>query len=100
MKHDNTYYAVYDVAADDTRQAIIRILKDGGLVRIQKSVFCGRMSAQLKKDILENIKQVIDKETDSFFLVMNCHDCFKKFISMGQDPNFTYVDETNRGLVF
>ena len=100
MKHDNTYYAVYDVGSDDTRQAIIRILKDAGLVRIQKSVFCGRMPKQLKKDVLVSMKRVINEETDSFFLIMNCHDCFGKFISIGMDPNFTYVDEDNKGLVF
>lgn len=99
LKHTNVYYAAYDVSDNDVREAIIRILKDSGLVRIQKSVFCGKLQGQLKKDVLEKIR-VLVREPDSFFLIMNCSSCFEKFVSIGASPNFTYVDDSNEGLVF
>lgn len=99
MSHSNIYYAVYDVAEDGTRDAVIHALKNSGLVRVQKSVFCGNLQPQLRKDLLENIKSTIDPETDSFFLIMNCNDCFGKIMMLGNDFDQSFVDGSKSGMV-
>lgn len=84
------YYAIYDISNNNTRTATIHTLKDQGFVRIQKSVFCGRISNQQKKDLIEIIKQLIF-ENDSFYLVQSCNVCFGKIIIVGKGFDKKYV---------
>ncbi len=42
---------VYDIANDSLRSKISEILKDFGLMRIQKSAFIGYLSSQERKDL-------------------------------------------------
>ena len=64
------YYAVYDITENSTRSSVIHILKNQGFIRIQKSVFCGSLSGQNKKDLIESIKTTIN-ENDSLDLLRN-----------------------------
>ncbi len=94
------YYAVYDISQDGIRETVINILKDAGLSRVQKSVFCGMISNQEKKDLAERIKRIIDAETDSFYLIMNCNRCFEKVILIGNDFDLQYVTNSKPSMVF
>ena len=85
------YYAVYDVSANSIRNAIIHTLKNIGFTRIQKSVFCGRISSQQKKDLIEQIKIIIKNDDDSFYLIMSCHQCFGKIQIIGKGFDTAYV---------
>ncbi len=42
---------VYDITNDSLRNKIAEILKDFGLMRIQKSAFIGYLSSQERKDL-------------------------------------------------
>ncbi len=42
---------VYDIASDSLRNKVAEILKDFGLVRIQKSAFIGYLTSQERKDL-------------------------------------------------
>jgi CRISPR-associated protein Cas2 len=88
-----TYYAVYDISNDNTRDALIHILKNAGFIRIQKSVFCGRISSQQKKDIIEQIKSTIKNNDDSFYLIMSCSQCFGKIQIIGNGFDQEYVKD-------
>lgn len=94
------YYATYDITENGIRESIIQILKDAGLMRIQKSVFCGDLSNQQKKDLVENIRNVIDRETDSFYLIMSCNQCFGKMITIGKDFDVQYAQGKRPSMVF
>ena len=85
------YYAVYDINEDLTRNAIIHTLKNIGFTRIQKSVFCGRISSQQKKDIIEQVKIILKNENDSFYLIMSCNQCFGKMQIVGKGFDKEYV---------
>lgn len=89
---ESMYYATYDVSDNGIRESIINILKNSGFTRIQKSVFCGKISNQQKKDIIEKIKIVID-ETDSFYLMMACTTCFGKMSIVGKGFDREYVSD-------
>lgn len=94
------YYATYDITDNGIRESVIHILKDGGMIRIQKSVFCGNISNQQKKDLTEKIKQTIDHETDSFYLIMSCNQCFGKMITIGNSFDAQYARGERPSMVF
>jgi len=87
---ENMYYAVYDISNDRTRLQTIQTLKDAGLTRIQKSVFCGRLSVQQKKNLVENLK-LIAGESESIYLILACRHCFGKVTIIGQGFDKEYV---------
>ena len=93
------YYAVYDITENSIRESLIHILKDASFVRVQKSVFCGRLSGQQKKDLIEKIKHVISEEDDSFYLIMCCNQCFGKIITLGKDFDAEYVSDQKPSMV-
>jgi CRISPR-associated protein Cas2 len=94
-----SYYAIYDVSDNAIRTGIIRILKDAGFVRVQKSAFCGTLSGQEKKDLLERIKFVMKDEDDSFYLILTCNQCFGKISVVGRGFDFEYVKGKKPGMV-
>lgn len=97
---NSIYYAVYDIVANDTRESVIHILKDAGFIRIQKSVFCGKISNQQKKDLIERIQYVIDLDADSFYLIMSCNQCFGKITLLGKNFDIEYASGNKASLVF
>ncbi|MBI1663977.1 MAG: CRISPR-associated endonuclease Cas2 [Nitrosopumilus sp.] len=92
------YYAVYNITNNSTRNSIICILKNQGFVRIQKSVFCGSLSGQNKKDMTESIKSVVDKN-DSFYLILTCNRCFGKIKIIGKGFDKEYVSDKKPAVV-
>ena len=94
------YFAVYDISENSIRESIIQVLKDAGLVRIQKSVFCGKLAGQQKKDLMCMVRQIIDIDVDSFFLVKNCKVCFKDMLTVGQKFDEEYVSGKTKSMVF
>jgi len=94
----NMYYAVYDVSDDNTRTSVIHALKNHGFVRIQKSVFCGNISNQQKKDLIEIIKTIISDD-DSFYLVLSCNRCFGRVVIVGQGFDKEYVADKKGSMV-
>lgn len=92
------YYAVYDVRDDSTRTAVIHILKNAGFVRIQKSVFCGKISGQQRKDLIETVKATV-QESDSFYLILACNQCFGKIQIVGKGFDKEYVADEKPSVV-
>jgi len=94
----NMYYAVYDVSKNNTRTSVIHTLKNHGFVRIQKSVFCGNISNQQKKDLIEIIKYLISKE-DSFYLILSCNKCFGRVVIVGKGFDKEYVADKRSAMI-
>ena len=94
----NMYYAVYDITENSTRSSVIHILKNQGFSRIQKSVFCGSLSGQNKKDLIELIKIIIH-EDDSFYLILTCNQCFGKIKIIGKGFDKEYVSDKKPAVV-
>jgi CRISPR-associated endonuclease Cas2 len=92
------YYAVYDITDNNTRTSVIHILKNHGFVRIQKSVFCGNVANQQKKDLIETIKLVLPKN-DSFYLMLSCNRCFGRIVIVGKGFDKEYVADKKSGIV-
>ncbi len=96
---ENMYYAVYDITDNTTRSSVIQILKNAGFTRIQKSVFCGKISNQQKKDVIEMIKNTISDENDSFYLLLACKQCFGKIQIVGKNFDREYVSNEKTSVV-
>ncbi len=94
----NMYYAVYDITENSIRTSVIHILKNQGFVRIQKSVFCGSLSGQNKKDLTESIKTIVN-ENDSFYLILTCNQCFGKIKIIGKGFDKEYVSGKKPAVV-
>ena len=94
----NMYYAVYDITENSTRTSVIHILKNQGFIRIQKSVFCGSLSGQSKKDLIELIKITVN-ENDSFYLILACNQCFGKIKVIGKGFDKEYVSDKKPAIV-
>lgn len=87
---ENMYYAVYDISNDKTRMQTIQTLKNAGFVRIQESVFCGSLSSQQKKNLVESLKRLAGR-SESIYLILTCKHCFGKITIVGQGFDMEYV---------
>jgi len=94
----NMYYAVYDISDDKTRSRIVQALKDIGFVRIQKSVFCGSLSSQQKKDLVEKLKRIAG-EDESIYLILACQKCFGRVTIIGHGFDKEYVSDDLESMV-
>ena len=92
------YYAVYDITENNARTSTIHVLKNHGFVRIQKSVFCGNISNQQKKDLIETIKPLLTDQ-DSFYLMLSCNSCFGKITMVGKGFDKEYVSDSKGAVV-
>lgn len=92
------YYAVYDISNNNIRTSVIHVLKNHGFVRIQKSVFCGNISNQQKKDLIETIKSIVSEE-DSFYLMLSCNKCFGRIMIVGKGFDKEYVANKKSSMV-
>jgi CRISPR-associated protein Cas2 len=95
---ENMYYAVYDISDNNTRTRVVQALKDVGFVRIQKSVFCGSLSSQQKKDLIENLKRITG-ENESVYLILACQKCFGKVTIIGHGFDKEYVANDLESMV-
>lgn len=100
MIKSGIYFAVYDIGDDILRESIVNILKNTGMSRIQKSVFCGMLNNQQRKDLLANIGPLICGDLDSFYLIMNCSSCFEKIHMVGKVFDKEYVSDQRPSMVF
>src|SRR5919106_1773822 len=93
------YYAIYDVSDNSSRSRLIRILRDAGFIRVQKSAFCGTLSGQEKKDLIECVKLVLKDDNDSFYLIVTCSQCFGKISVVGKGFDSEYVRGRKSAMV-
>jgi len=92
------YYAVYDISDNRTRTRTIQALKNIGFVRIQESVFCGSLSSQQKKDLIETLKKITG-ENESVYLILACQKCFGKVTIIGYGFDKEYVANNLESMV-
>ncbi len=55
---------VYDISDNKKRFELANALKSYGLIRVQRSMFIGKVSSQTLKDIIRKAEKIIDKERD------------------------------------
>lgn len=77
-------WAIYDISNNKTRNKIIKICKEAGLYRVQKSVFLGDIETNRLDELSLQSEKIINKDTDSVYIFPICEQDFKKVILQGQ----------------
>jgi len=79
-----TYIVVaYDISSNVRRFEAAEKLKGLGFVRIQKSLYIGRGGVALAKEAYRALLRVIDKTTDSVFIVVVPREAIEKAFAYG-----------------
>ncbi len=75
---------IYDISDNKVRNNIVRIAREYGLYRVQKSVFFGNINNNKMDEIILESKKVINFQEDSVYIFPMCEKDFKKAILLGQ----------------
>lgn len=62
------YWIMYDISETKIRNKAVKICKDNGLYRVQKSIFLGELNKNQKDEIKVHIENLIEKEKDSVYI--------------------------------
>ena len=77
-------WAIYDISKTKIRNKIVKLCKNIGLYRVQKSVFLGNLNQNDIDEIKVQSEDIIDEKTDSVYIFPMCDTDFKKAVLLGQ----------------
>ncbi|OEU82659.1 MAG: CRISPR-associated endonuclease Cas2 [Desulfobacterales bacterium S5133MH4] len=77
-------WILYDISEDKPRNKVAKMCKQNGLIRVQKSVFLGKLERNRFDELAEACLDLIDEETDSVYLFPFCQEDFRAIKVMGQ----------------
>ena len=82
------HWVLYDISDSNKRKHLVQLLKDYSLIRIQKSVFIGKLTQKgnnaLKKELTCLFESDQSQLNDSVFIISICNSCVKKTFSLGE----------------
>ncbi len=81
---DILVWILYDIADDKARTKISKQCKKAGLIRVQKSIFLGRLEWNRFDELLAMFDDLIDPAVDKVYLFPFCQDDFKQIKVLGQ----------------
>ncbi|MDO9527715.1 MAG: CRISPR-associated endonuclease Cas2 [Syntrophales bacterium] len=77
-------WIIYDISDDRTRNKVAKECKKYGLIRVQKSVFLGKLKANRFDELAEKCLDLINDDVDSLYLFPFCQEDFRQIKVMGQ----------------
>ena len=77
-------WIIYDITDDRIRGKVAKTCKKFGLVRVQKSVFLGKLKSNRFDELGEICQDLIDEDTDSVYLFPFCQEDFQRIRVLGQ----------------
>lgn len=94
MKQNETLvWVIYDISKNKIRRNVVKITQLAGLYRVQKSVFLGRINLTELNALVEEIEDIIDRDTDSVYVFPMCQPDFKKVILKGNAFDKSLVND-------
>jgi CRISPR-associated protein Cas2 len=81
---DVLVWIIYDIVKDKDRTKVAKSCKKMGLIRVQKSVFLGRLAWNRFDELTERCRELIDEERDSVYLFPFCQEDFRRVEVLGQ----------------
>ena len=75
---------IYDITDDKIRSNIVKIAREYGLYRVQKSVFLGNVNKNKMDEIILESKKIINLKEDSVYIFPMCEKDFKMAVLLGQ----------------
>jgi len=77
-------WCIYDISNNKVRNKIVKLSKEYGLYRVQKSVFLGEINNNNLDEFQLKCAELIDEETDSVYIFPLCKKDFQNVITLGQ----------------
>ena len=77
-------WAIYDIRSNKIRRKIVKLCKQAGLYRVQKSVFLGTIEPNRFDELAVSSEMLIEPQHDSVYLFPMCQKDFKSAITLGQ----------------
>jgi CRISPR-associated protein Cas2 len=84
------YCITYDISSNRTRLRVIKLLKQAGLVRVQKSVFMGISPPHMVHDLKQNTAQLLLKN-DKFCIIPLDKTTWANLQLLGLNPSKTVI---------
>ena len=75
---------IYDITDDKIRSNIVKIAREYGLYRVQKSVFLGNVNKNKMDEIILESKKIINLKEDSVYIFPMWEKDFKMAVLLGQ----------------
>lgn len=91
------YLVIYDISDDNLRTQVSELLKDYGLVRIQKSAFIGRLKRSELRSLHTDVRKLIGQRHENVQSYPVCDACYKGRVLVGV---LKIDEEDRRKLVF
>lgn len=76
-------WVMYDICSNTIRNTVIKICKNYGLYRVQKSVFLGTLNRNEIDTVALECGALVDPDADSIYIFPMCDDDFKKVKLIG-----------------
>ncbi len=86
-------WLIYDISEDKQRTKVAKECKKIGLIRVQKSVFLGRLETNRFDELSEKCLDLINEETDSVYLFPFCQEDFRNIRVHGQGFDKKFVND-------
>ena len=77
-------WIIYDISDDKTRNKVAKECKKYGLIRVQKSVFLGKLKTNRFDGLGEKCLDLINEDVDSLYLFPFCQEDFRQIKVIGQ----------------
>jgi len=77
-------WVMYDITKNKPRNKVSRLCKKFGLIRVQKSIFLGKLDTNRFDELAEHFHDLIDDDTDSVYLFPFCQEDFRRIQVLGQ----------------
>ncbi len=77
-------WIIYDIADDKVRTKVAKACKKYGLIRVQKSVFLGKLKPSRFDELAEKCASMLNEDVDSVYLFPFCQEDFRQVKVMGQ----------------
>lgn len=79
-------WVIYDIRKNKVRSRVARRCKFYGLVRVQKSVFLGKLKGKWVKSLHAELSLSINQRTDRLFVVPMNDENFSRILQSGAAP--------------
>lgn len=93
-------WVIYDIVENKTRSKVAKTCKQMGLIRVQKSVFLGKLENNRFDELGEICLDLIDENSDSVYLFPFCQEDFRKIKVLGQGFDKKLVNDDVLAMFF
>jgi CRISPR-associated protein Cas2 len=93
-------WLIYDIRENKVRNQIVKLCKNAGLYRVQKSVFLGSIEYNRLDELFLQCSEYLDEDIDSLYLFPQCRADFKKVKTAGNAFDRSLVSDEILSLFF